>query len=116
MNIQPLQFYKCLSDETRLSCVLLISKEQELCVCELTGALEVSQPKISRHLAQLREGGLLQDRREGQWIYYKINPALPGWATEIIAITLRDNEKIIKPLLRRLRGMGDRPLRKAQCC
>ena len=116
MNIQALKFFKCLSDETRLSCILLIHKEQELCVCELTEAIQVSQPKISRHLAQLRECGLLQDRREGQWIFYQINPSLPSWATEVINVTLRDNEKIILPLGRRLAAMGDRPLRKAQCC
>ena len=116
MNIQALQFYKCLADETRLSCILLIHKEKELCVCELTEALQVSQPKISRHLAQLRECGLLQDRREGQWIFYQINPQLPAWATEVIDITLRDNEKVIRPSHRKLRSMGDRPLRKSQCC
>ena len=116
MNIQALQFYKCLSDETRLSCVLLIHKEQELCVCELTEALQVSQPKISRHLAQLRECGLLQDRREGQWIFYRINPSLATWATEVIDITLNNNQKLILPLHQKLSTMGDRPLRKSQCC
>jgi ArsR family transcriptional regulator len=116
MNIEPLQFYKCLADETRLSCLLLIAQENELCVCELTEAIQVSQPKISRHLAQLRACGLLQDRRERQWIYYKINPSLPSWITEVITITLRDNEKFIRPLYRRLSDMGDRPMRKAQCC
>ncbi|MGK0500173.1 MAG: ArsR family transcriptional regulator [Oceanicoccus sp.] len=116
MNIHALQFYKCLADETRLSAVLLIHAEQELCVCELTEALQVSQPKISRHLAQLRECGLLQDRREGQWIYYQINPSLPGWAAKVIDITLKDNEKLIHPFTRRLCDMGDRPLRKSNCC
>lgn len=116
MNIKPLQFFKCLSDETRLSFVLLIAKEQELCVCELTEALQVSQPKISRHLAQLRNCGILQDRREGQWVYYRISPTLPSWATEIISVTLEENEKAIRPLHRRLCGMDNRPQRKEQVC
>ena len=66
--MDPVQFYKCLSDETRLRCLLLIYHEQELCVCELTGALREIQPKVSRHLAQLRQCEILLDRRQGQWI------------------------------------------------
>lgn len=105
-----------MSDETRLSCILLIAKEHELCVCELTEAIQVSQPKISRHLAQLRESDLLIDRREGQWIYYRINQSLPAWALEVIDITLRDNQKMIKPLHRRIIKMCDRPETKSKCC
>ena len=49
--ISPSTFFKCLSDETRLLATLLIYKEGELCVCELIEAMNESQPKISRHLA-----------------------------------------------------------------
>lgn len=114
MKITPLQLFKCLSDETRLHCVLLIHREDELCVCELTESMQLSQPKISRHLAQLRACGLLLDRRRGQWIYYRINPALPDWALGIIDITLRDNETSIRPIHRRLCAMDGRPPRRAE--
>jgi len=53
-------------------------------VCELHGALGESQPKVSRHLAQLRSCGLLTDRRQGQWVYYSLAPGLPGWVIEIL--------------------------------
>lgn len=66
--ITALQLFKNLSDETRLKIVLLLRASGELCVCELCGTLEESQPKISRHLSMLRESGLLIDRREGKWI------------------------------------------------
>lgn len=67
-EIQPLQLFKTLSDETRLGIVLLLREMGELCVCDLCTALEQSQPKISRHLAMLRESSLLLDRgSEGQW-------------------------------------------------
>jgi ArsR family transcriptional regulator len=82
--ITPTQLFKCLSDETRLRCVVLLRKEGRLCVCELTHALDLLQPKISRHLAQLRQSNLLLDSREGQWVYYQINPELPAWAFEIL--------------------------------
>ncbi len=79
--------FKCLSDETRLRCIMLLSKQGELCVCQLTAALELSQPKISRHLAQLRQTGLLVDKRVGQWVYYKLNPELPAWAFAVLIAT-----------------------------
>ena len=52
--VSPLQLFKSLSDETRLSLVLLLREKGELCVCELTSVLKETQPKISRHLALLK--------------------------------------------------------------
>jgi ArsR family transcriptional regulator len=83
----PETYFKCLSDETRLRCILLIYKQKQVCVCELTAALGLSQPKISRHLALLRHHGILQDNRIGQWVYYQINPNLPDWALAVLAAT-----------------------------
>jgi ArsR family transcriptional regulator len=114
--MNPIQFYKCLADETRLQSLLLISHEKELCVCELTEALQVSQPKISRHLAQLRECGLLKDRRSSQWIFYSINPSLPQWAIDVIALTAQENRDFIQKNHQRLLDMGSRPDRNIQCC
>ena len=47
----------------------------------------MSQPKISRHLALLRTSHLLQDRRQGAWVYYRLHPTLPGWAVAVLAAT-----------------------------
>ena len=66
----------------------LVAENKELCVCDLTEKLQLSQPKISRHLALLRSSGLLQDRRQSQWVYYSINPQLPAWCFEIL-VTLQ---------------------------
>lgn len=79
MTIDTLPFLRALSDETRLRILTLLYKQGELCVCELTFAMQLSQPKISRHLAILREQKILKDRREGQWIYYRIHPDMPAW-------------------------------------
>ena len=114
--MNPVSFYKCLADDTRLRCLLLIEKEQELCVCELTEAIEESQPKISRHLAQLRKCEILTDRRQGQWIYYRINPELAEWAKLIINQTLKANLSFIEKNLDNLNNMGDRPVRARTCC
>ena len=114
--MNPTQFYKCLSDETRLKSILLIAHEEELCVCEITEALQVSQPKISRHLAQLRECELLKDRRNGKWIFYRINSKLPQWAMDVIALTVQDNMDFIQENHQRLLNMGNRPDRHKHCC
>jgi ArsR family transcriptional regulator len=85
MHTSPSQLFQLLSDETRLRCLLLMQREGELCVCELTHALDLSQPKVSRHLATLRDGGLVLDRRQGQWVYYRLHPELPEWAVRVLA-------------------------------
>jgi ArsR family transcriptional regulator, arsenate/arsenite/antimonite-responsive transcriptional repressor len=81
-------FFKMLADSTRLRCLMLMQAEGELCVCELTHTLNLSQPKISRHLAHLREAGVLVARRNGTWMYYRINPDLQAWALNILQVTL----------------------------
>lgn len=83
-TLTPLQLFKNLSDETRLNVILLLRESGELCVCELCNTLNESQPKISRHLAMLRESGLLLDRRAGKWIHYRLSPHIPAWAAAII--------------------------------
>ena len=113
---QALQVFKCLSDETRLMLVLLVAQERELCVCEMTHALQESQPKVSRHLAQLRQCGLLSDQREGQWVYYRLAPKLPAWVLEIIRAGGQGSAVQLAALTRRLAKMGDRPARLAALC
>jgi ArsR family transcriptional regulator len=85
MTIEPTLLFAALAHDTRLRCLLLLLAEGELCVCELTQAVGVSQPHISRHLAHLRDSGLVSDRREGIWVYYRVNPALPGWAQQVLS-------------------------------
>ena len=114
--MNPVQFYKCLSDETRLRCLMLVEHEGELCVCELTEALQEIQPKVSRHLAQLRQCKLLLDRRQGQWIFYRINPSLPSWAKAVLTQTTEANPGFLKDNLANLCRMGDRPERARACC
>lgn len=82
--ITPERLLKCLVDETRLRCVHLLLRENELCVCEFGHALSEVQPKISRHLATLREHHLVIDRRAGQWVYYRLHPELPAWALALL--------------------------------
>jgi ArsR family transcriptional regulator len=114
--VNPVSFYKCLADEIRLKCLLLIAREDELCVCELQAALDESQPKISRHLAQLRKCGLLQDTRRGQWVHYSLHPDLPAWSRQVLQTTLASSDDFMQDAYTKLSSMGDRPERAAACC
>ncbi|HRQ57179.1 MAG TPA: metalloregulator ArsR/SmtB family transcription factor [Azoarcus taiwanensis] len=109
--MNPEHLFKLLSDPTRLRCALLLHRELSLCVCELTEALELSQPKISRHLAMLREGGLVQDERRGQWVHYRLHPSLPGWVVEVLDSARRSDwgELTVNADGRRLAAMTIRP-------
>jgi ArsR family transcriptional regulator len=100
--ITALQLFKNLSDETRLKIVLLLRASGELCVCELCGTLEESQPKISRHLSMLRESGLLIDRREGKWIHYRLSAHMPAWAAAVIEQAYLSQEEDISLLAGRV--------------
>ena len=115
--ITPTLFYKSLADDIRLKTLLIIAVEKEVCVCELMAALdEDSQPKVSRHLAQLRKTGILSDRKHHQWVFYSINPMLPEWMKHTIITTLVNEPIFIEHELARLNAMGDRPTRVATCC
>ena len=88
-------FFKCLSDSTRLDILMLVMAKQNICVCELTEQLQLSQPKISRHLALLRNLSILLDQRQGQWVYYRLNPNLPKWANDVLTIISNQNDGIM---------------------
>lgn len=114
--LAPAQFFKCLSDDTRCRLLLLVMAEKELCVCEFSHALATSQPKISRHLAHLRSAGLLVDRRQGQWVYYRIKPSQDQWTYQLLNEFYQIKRDHIAADLARLNSMGDRPERQKDCC
>ncbi len=64
--------FKALSEETRLRIIKLL-EQGELCVCDITAALDMVQPKVSFHLSTLKEAGLIKDRKQGKWIHYSLN-------------------------------------------
>ena len=69
------RLFKALGDETRLRIVALLS-HGELCVCHFEAALGLSQPNVSRQLGVLRNAGVVEARREGTWVYYRLAPQL----------------------------------------
>lgn len=80
-----IDMFKALSDETRLR-ILVLLYNRKLCVCQIQGIMEESQPKISKHLAKLKAAGLIKDERQEQFIYYY----------------LREDNNILKDLLKKI--------------
>jgi len=64
--------FKSLSEPVRLRILYLLLERGELCVCDIVNSLELSQSVVSRHLAYLRNSGMVNTRREGVWIYYQL--------------------------------------------
>lgn len=72
------------ADQTRLRLLNLMAGEGEVCVCHLVEVLGTNQPKVSRHLACLKRAGLVSDRRDGLWVYYRLADSLTTHPARLI--------------------------------
>lgn len=98
-------FFRALADRTRLRILNLLGSD-EVCVCFFVEILQTNQPKISRHLAYLRRAGIVDARREGQWIHYKIVDPSDRDAARVLKDTMlwlagdsdmqRDRQRLVK--------------------
>lgn len=116
IELDAIAFYKCLTDDIRLKCLMLLQYHGELCVCELMTALsEQSQPKVSRNLALLKKAELLTTRKHGQWVFYQLNRQLPQWAKTVLAQTTENNIDVIEDNIHTLAQMDNRPDKASFC-
>jgi ArsR family transcriptional regulator, arsenate/arsenite/antimonite-responsive transcriptional repressor len=102
------QFFQALGDTTRLRLLNLMG-EQEVCVCYFTEILGAPQPKISRHLAYLRNAGIVSARRKGKWMHYRIVMPPHTGASQVLRQTLESlkDDKAMQ---------GDRARLTKACC
>ncbi len=110
---QLVNIFKTLSDETRLRIIMLLA-QQELCVCQITGILEVSQPKVSKNLAKLRDMNLVGDERREKFVFYKLkidNSILSSTVKNIL-----DNLDEYPQLVADKSRLGDKEKYLNQCC
>ena len=107
--------FDVLSDASRRHILALLAAEGELCVCELVAALDDIQPKVSRHLAILREAGWVEARREGAWMFYRL-ATLPAWGEQVIAALLQGGvpPAELAKSRKRLARFAGRPARNAE--
>ena len=75
--------FRALSDRTRLR-ILQLLRAGELCVCDLVEVLDIPQPTTSRHLAYLRRTRLVEVRKEGQWVYYRLAAAASHFHDKVL--------------------------------
>jgi ArsR family transcriptional regulator len=101
-------FFAALADENRLR-LLYLMKEGEICVCYLQGVLQTNQPKISRHLAYLKRAGLVEARRDGKWMHYRLKK-LENGEEKILSETLQRLEK--EPPIKK----DAKRFKQIQCC
>ena len=102
-----LNIFKALSEETRLR-VLRLLQHGELCVCDIVAALDMIQPKVSFHLAVLKDAGFIKDRKQGKWVHYRIDDSdmfkrflLLSILERIDAEAVKEDEERLKEFLRR---------------
>lgn len=81
--------WKALGDETRLR-ILKLLEHGELCVCHMMWVLEMGQSRVSRHMGLLKQAGLVTDRRQGKWVYYRLAAEQPRTDTAPILEYLRE--------------------------
>lgn len=82
---QTARTFKALSDETRLR-ILALLQDGELCVCDLMAILDLPQSTVSRHLAYLRNAELVNDRRQGIWMFYRLPAGNPPLISELLKL------------------------------
>jgi ArsR family transcriptional regulator, arsenate/arsenite/antimonite-responsive transcriptional repressor len=113
--------FKALGDRTRLR-ILGLLQVGEICVCDIHGSLDLPQPTVSRHLAYLRNAGLVVGRKEGLWVHYRLAPlADPVMQTMMEAVKhalghVDGNEKDRRRLLKLADVTPVESPRTAKCC
>jgi ArsR family transcriptional regulator len=102
--------FKALADTTRLR-ILGLLLTGEVCVCDIHESLKIPQPKASRHLAYLRRAGLVETRREGLWIHYRLG-SLADPVLGVIANAVRHGLTHVDAV----RRDGERLQKRTGCC
>jgi ArsR family transcriptional regulator len=108
--------FKALSDETRLNMLGLLCTYGELCVCDFVEVLEITQSKASRHLRYLVNAGLVNDRREAVWVYFRIPEKPTQTAAEVLKMLPKVLESGLSPsLATRLKAWRQKKARTGSC-
>ena len=102
--------FKALADSTRLR-ILGLLLTGEVCVCHIHDSLRITQPKASRHLAYLRRAGLVDSRRQGLWIYYRLSDS-----SDPIVRTIRQAVTHVMGHVDAIHKDADRLQKKTGCC
>lgn len=84
----PIAILSALSEPTRLAALRILSDGGEHCVCDLMRRLDATQSRMSRHMQTLKQAGLVIDRRDAQWVRYRLRPDMPPTTRAILTAVL----------------------------
>ena len=90
----PLAVLSALSVPTRLAAIRILADGGEHCVCELMKRLDATQSRMSRHMQTLKQAGLIVDRRDAQWVRYRVNPDLAPEIRDVVAAVMAAAPKV----------------------
>ena len=79
---ETLSIAKALADSNRMRVLAVLMSNDELCVCQITALLELATATVSRHMSILHGAGLVQSRKQGRWVYYRLSDAFPALLRE----------------------------------
>jgi len=91
---QTLNIAKALADGSRMRVIAALMSRDELCVCQITELLHLAPATVSRHMAILQNARLVQSRKEGRWVFYRLTAAIPGLLHQWLSDELADSEEI----------------------
>ena len=102
---QTLQTAKALSDSSRLRVLAMLMEHDELCVCQVTALLNLSTATVSKHMSILHGAHLVDSRKEGRWVYYRLSDSFPHslhqWVTESLSqsTVARNDRKALQDIV-----------------
>jgi len=86
------QFYKCLSDDSRLRVLFLVHQNQEMCISDLELILDFTQAKTSRHLSYLKNHGVLNSKKVDQWVFYYVKEEVKDLLAQTFKFVEKDQQ------------------------
>ena len=95
MNV-PLSILKALADGSRLRVVAALMDHRELCVCQITELLRLATATVSRHMSILQNAYVVQSRKDGRWVYYRLTNTFPTLLVQWLTRELANSEQIQK--------------------
>jgi len=102
-TVPEVKALKALGDETRIRAVLVL-RDHELCVCQIVELLELAPSTVSKHLQILKEAGLVESRKKGRWVYYRLSESdargVPVAALDLILATAQNTKTAIADMQR----------------
>lgn len=89
-----LNITKALSDGNRLRVIVSLMEHKELCVCQITEMLKLAMATVSRHMSVLQNADLVQSRKDGRWVYYRLSKSFPKILRQWIVSSLENSTEI----------------------